>query len=494
MSHDLYRVVLRNDLLSFIRQSFATAVPGATFHMNWHIDALAHALERCRRREIKRLIVLMPPRNLKSISVSVAFPAYILGKDPSAKIICASYSQELANKHARDGRAVMESDWFRSSFPQTRIGPERAAVHDFQTTKRGGRLATSVGGTLTGRGGCYIIIDDPMKPDDATSESARAAVIDWFKNTVLSRLDDKSNDVIIVVMQRLHEEDLAGVLMVNPQWRVLELPAIAEDDKVIPLTFGRTMRRRAGDVLSPTREPREILDGLKRDMGSYVFAAQYQQRPAPLGGGLIKWHWFQTYDEPPKKQAGDQIVQSWDVANTISETSDYSVCTTWLRRGPYSYLLHVVREKLEYPALRNMVLFHAASHEASIVLIEKKNAGEPLIQELRQVSGINPLARDPKGDKETRMYIETPAIESGRVYLPKDASWLADFRAEICTFPKGKHDDQIDSLSQYLDWVREKANMPMPSIRFLGSGNHGANSRVGTYYRGGSLSDFMRYG
>lgn len=489
MSLELYRAVLRNDLTSFIRQSFHTAVPGQTFHMNWHVDALAHALERCRTREIKRLIILMPPRNLKSIAVSVALPAFILGKEPSAKVICASYSQELANKHARDCRAVMESDWYRRAFPQTRIGSERGAVHDFQTTKRGGRLATSVGGTLTGRGGNYIIIDDPMKPDEAASEAARHNVLDWFRNTLLSRLDDKSRDVIIVVMQRVHEEDLAGVLMLDPNWHVLELPAIADAAQTVALTFGRKKQRSEGDVLSPQREPLEVLEQLKRSMGSYDFAAQYQQRPAPLGGGIVKWEWFKTYDAVPEKQAGDQIVQSWDVANTISESSDYSVCTTWLKRGKVSYLLHVLRRKLEYPELKNLVLLHAATYDASTVLIENKSAGEPLIQDLRQVSGISPIARDPKGDKETRMYVEVHIIEAGDVLVPKDASWLAEFRAEMSAFPKAKHDDQVDSVSQYLNWLREEASRPVPRIYRLDG-----PARLGRYYSGGSLDSFIRRG
>ncbi len=489
MNLDTFRAVLRNDLVSFIWQCFGTVAPGQTFHMGWPVDALAHVLERCRKREIKRLIILMPPRNLKSISVSVALPAFLLGRDPSAKVICASYSQELANKHARDCRAVMESIWYRQVFPSTRVAAERAAVHDFQTTKRGGRLATSVGGTLTGRGGGYIIIDDPTKPDEAASDVARQAVIDWFRNTVLSRLDDKSRDVIIVVMQRVHEDDLAGILMQDPSWHVLELPAIAEADVEIPLTMGRTKRRLESEVLSPAREPLEVLEQLWRTMGSYDFAAQYQQRPAPKGGGLVRWEWFRSYAEIPKPQPGDRIVQSWDIANSVSEAADYSVCTTWLYRDGTSYLLDVMRKKLEYPALKNLVLSHALEWEAKTVLIEDKNAGSPLYQELQQVSGINAVARTPVADKETRMYHETPQIESGRVKIPKDASWLAAFRAEICAFPKGKHDDQVDSVSQYLNWAREVAMRPQPRLYVLD-----VPSQVGTYYQGGLFGDFLRRG
>lgn len=485
---DLQRAILRNDLVSFIRQTFGTVVPNQTFHMNWHIDALAHVLERCLRREIKRLILLMPPRNLKSISVSVAFPAYVLGRDPGARIICASYAQELANKHARDCRSVMESKWYRWTFPNTRLSSARAAIHDFETTKRGGRLATSVGGTLTGRGGSIIIIDDPMKADEAASEAVRLAVIEWFKNTVLSRLDNKLNDVIIVVMQRVHEDDLAGILMQDPSWHVLELPAIAEADTVVPLTMGRIKLRREGDVLSPTHEPREVLEQMQRDIGSSAFAAQYQQHPAPLGGDIVKWEWFKTYDKVPARQTDDRIVQSWDIAQTINESADYSVCTTWLLRGGTSYLLHVLRKRLEYPELKKLLIAHAITNEATTVLIENKNAGLPLLQELKQVPGLYAIACDPEKDKVTRMYVETPQIECGDVVIPKEAPWLADFRAEVCAFPKGKHDDQVDSLSQYLNWVRGSLSRPVARLKTVGL------ERYGTYYTGGSFERFLRRG
>lgn len=487
-SPEVINALLREDLYSFSVKAFQQVFPGIEYLPSWHHKVIAHHLMQVLDGKITRLIINVPPRSLKSYLSVVSFVAFMLGRRPSANVVCVSYSQELANKHARDCRALMESTFYRELFPGARLNPKRTTESDFMTMNRGGRLATSIGGTLTGRGGGYVIIDDPMKPDEAASETARLAVIDWFRNTVLSRLDDKSRDVIILVMQRVHEDDLAGVLMQDPSWHVLELPAVAEADVPVPLTFGRTKLRREGEVLSPTREPFEVLEQLKRTMGSYDFAAQYQQRPAPKGGGLVKWDWFRTYDEPLGSQGGDRIVQSWDVANTISETADYSVCTTWLLRNGDSYLLHVLRMKLEYPALKNLLISHAAGFHATTVLIENKSAGEPLIQELRQIPGIHPVARDPKGDKETRMYIETPQIEAGRVLIPAEAAWLAEFRAEICAFPKGKHDDQVDSVSQYLNWVREVALRPGPRLSSVEPA-----SRFGTYYSGG-LSDFMRRG
>jgi len=186
--------------------------------------------------EIKRLIITIPPRSLKSISASVAFPAWILGKKPSKKIICISYSQDLGNKHALDTRVVMTSDWYQNCFPNTKIHPSKNMVSDFMTTQQGFRLTTSISGTLTGRGGNIIIIDDPHKAQEADSDIIRQGVIDSYTNSIFSRLDHKKEDVIIVIQQRLHEDDLAGHLLNSGGWVHLNLPAIAEAKQVISIS------------------------------------------------------------------------------------------------------------------------------------------------------------------------------------------------------------------------------------------------------------------
>jgi hypothetical protein len=184
--------VLRNDLVAFTQKVFGTVSPGDCLSPNWHIEAMCHELAKVMRGETKRLIVSIPPRHLKSICTSVALPAWVLGHDPTRRIICVSYAQDLAVKHANDCRTVMTADWYRRIFPGTRIDPAKNTEAEIMTTKRGFRLSTSVGGTLTGRGGNLIIIDDPLKPEDAMSENRRERVNDWCGTTLLSRLDDKS--------------------------------------------------------------------------------------------------------------------------------------------------------------------------------------------------------------------------------------------------------------------------------------------------------------
>jgi hypothetical protein len=300
-----------------------------------------------------RPIINLPPRHLKSLLASVAFPAWCLGLDPSVQILCVSYAQDLADKLARDCRAILLSPWYRRIFP-TRLAPHRQAVQEFLTTRQGYRLATSTGGVLTGRGADIILIDDPLKPEEALSDAQRQAANEWFSHTLYSRLNDKRNGAIVIIMQRLHEDDLVGHVLGQEEWEIIRFPAIAETDEVheIETVFGaRSFARRCGDALHPEREPLDVLDRIRRTIGEYNFAGQYQQSPAPLGGGLVKAEWFKRYRENERPERFERIVQSWDTANKATELSDFSVCTTWGIKGNNLFLLAVFRRRLEYPAL-----------------------------------------------------------------------------------------------------------------------------------------------
>jgi hypothetical protein len=303
--------ILRNDFRAFVHRAFLNLAPGQSLIPSWRLEAIAYALERVRLGPCKQLIINMPPRALKLITASVAFPAFVLGLDPTRKLICVSYSADLAKKHSNDFRAVLESNWYKSTFPSTRIGPFKNTETEIELTRRGFRLATSVGGTLTGRGGDIIIIDDPLKPDDAHSESKRTAAKAWFTNTLLSRLDDKRAGAIVVVMQRVHMDDLCGFLLgQSDDWELLSLPAIAEYDQEVRLWGGRTYRRKAGEVLSPEREPLAVLEAMKLQIGSDAFSAQHQQAPSPPGGAMVKRDWIRRYDESPQANERFLTLQS----------------------------------------------------------------------------------------------------------------------------------------------------------------------------------------
>ncbi|GJE61114.1 phage terminase large subunit [Methylobacterium trifolii] len=460
--------ILREDLGFFLQKAFGTVVQGDSYEPNWHLDAITHHLEEVMAGRIRRLIITVPPRSGKSLCASVAFPAWMLGRDPTKRIICVSYAQELSSKLSNQTRQLMRAPWYQRVFPDTRLGGAKNTESEFETTRGGFRMATSVGGVLTGRGGHVIILDDPIKPADAMSESVRTGTNEWYDMTLLSRLDNKTEGAIILVMQRLHVDDLAGHLLDRGGWTHLNLPAIAETDQIIPIAPCKVHRRRTGELLHPEREPMAVLDELKRALGSFTFAAQYQQEPVPAGGNMFNLAWFPRYSEglSPGAYGDDEVYQSWDTASKGGELNDYSVCTTWLvRRGAY-YLLDVFRERLGYPELRRKVIELNQRWRPNGVLIEDKASGEQLVQDLRNNGDVFAIPVQPKGDKLVRADSQAACVEGGRVLLPERAAWLGEFEKEVLAFPYCRHDDQVDAMSQFLIWTRDELDAG-PRIRWL---------------------------
>ena len=459
-----YRAILRSDFYAFVHRSALELHPSLAFLPNWHLEVICRKLDAVRRGEIKRLIITIPPRHLKSIMGSVCLPAYILGHDPTAQIICASYGQDLADKLARDCRSIMNASFYRNLFG-TRL--RQTTLHDFATEQGGFRMATSVGGVLTGRGADVIIIDDPLKPDEAVSDAARNGANQWYDNSLLSRLNSKQDGCIVIIMQRLHEDDLVGHVLSQEGWDAVSFPAIAEVEETheFETVFSRFHhQRRVGDILHPERESREILDVLRRSMGEYNFAGQYQQSPAPFGGGMVKQEWFKRYSDRDLPQSFDRVIQSWDTANKPTELADYSVCTTWGIKNKRIYLLHVLRERMAYPDLKRAVCRQNNIHRPEVILIEDKASGTQVIQQLIEEGLHNVQRVKPEGDKVMRMHAQTAMIENNFVYVPLEAHWLAEYFHELTTFPRGKYDDQVDSTSQALAWLEK----PEPNaLRYL---------------------------
>jgi predicted phage terminase large subunit-like protein len=445
-----FAAVCRSDFTTFAQKCFRSLNPGAEFQVNWHIAAMAHHLEEVRLGRIRRLIINAPPRTLKSLLASTAFPAFMLGREPTKRVIAVSYGMELTIKLANDFRAIITAPWYQDLFPGMRISRTKNTESEVVTTQSGYRLATSVDGTLTGRGGDVVIIDDPLKPGDALSDSKRRAVNDWFRNTLISRLDDKQNGAIILVMQRLHDDDLTGaILRASDDWTLLNLPAIAEQDEKIKIGDADQYHiRRVGDVLHAEREPRSVLDWLRAQIGAHTFAAQYQQAPVPPDGVMIKRDWVRRYDHLPA-HASFQIFQSWDTASTTSSESDFSVCTTWVIHEKNYYLIDVVRGHFDYPTLRARAITSARACRPSRILIEDSGVGTALVTELKQ-AGLEAIGVKPEHDKVTRMSIQSGKFESGQIFFPTRAPWLMDLETELFAFPNGRHDDLVDSISQAL--------------------------------------------
>ena len=446
---------MRSDLAAFIQKAFQTVSPEDRYRHNWHIEAIAYQLGRCLDRQCRRLIVTQPPRSLKSICASVAFVAWALGRNPKLRFICVSYSDALAAALARQFRQVVNSGWYRALFPGTRLSKDTGT--ECVTTAGGGRLATSIGGTLTGRGADMIIVDDPLKAEDASSKTVRDDVNEWYTTALVSRLNDKARDVTIVLMQRLHEDDLAGHLLQSGDWHHLNLPAIAEEDQSIALGPEHTHDRKRGDVLHPGRESLPTLMRIKEEVGSLTFSAQYQQRPVPHEGNLIKREWLKYYDQLPERDIGWQIVQSWDVATTVNKSSDYSVCTTWAVHRKTCCLVEVWRGQRRYPGVKRAIVQRALAQRVNTILIEKAGPGLHLVQELRHNGDARvpaPIGIQPEGDKLSRTEAQLTDFESGRVLLPRHAPWLGEFLNELLAFPNSRHDDQVDSVTQFLGWQR----------------------------------------
>jgi predicted phage terminase large subunit-like protein len=441
----------RTDLASFNRIVFETLSPSATYHDNWHIAAICRRLKRVWRGETTRLIINGPPRSTKSTICSVTLPAFVLGNDPAKRIICISFSSDLAVNLGNQFREVMNSSVYRRLFPQTKISRFKNTETEFATTRMGYRMSASIEGSLTGRGGDIIILDDPIKPTDALRDRRREHLNSIFFNTILSRLDDMRTGAIIIVTHRLQEDDLAGRLLREQpgEWTTLILPAIAEQEEIIQIGEQQYHTRHRGDPLHAERMPLSLLESRRAEIGSEVFAAQYQQSPVPREGAMIKRAWSKRYDRLPERNSSARIIQSWDTAIKGSEQANYSVGTTWLYQDKRYYLIDVFRDRIDYPTLKLQATASARLHKPNVILVEDAGVGTALAKELHQ-AGLPAIAVRPQFDKRTRMSIQSSKFESGQVFLPTAASWLDDLEAELFSFPGSRYDDQIDSISQGL--------------------------------------------
>ena len=478
MNNEIINSLLRTDFKSFVTKVFGEVAPGSKYLNNWHIDVICDAIMDMYEGGNNRLIINMPPRYMKSLICSIALPAWILGHNPKAQILCVSYNDELADKFAMNCRDVMQSDWYRELFPMTRLHQSRQSVNDFATTRGGGRMATSIGGTLTGRGADWIIIDDPQKSVDASSESGRTKLNEWYGSTLYSRLNDKATGKILLVMQRLHQDDLSGHLLDSGnQFKVIKLPVIATEDEswiVKNRISGKTrvITRAKGELLHPEREDMDVVMGIKNSMGEYAFVAQYQQDPCPPEGGIIKESWLKYYTMAQATEIDPikyyRIFLSWDTANKTGEQNAYSACCVILmtrENNKYKYyLLDVIRGKWEMPKLIKQVqrLYDTWKYDKGgqylvRLLIEDMASGTQLIQMLsaqRDHRGyrfaIEPIK--PNTDKVSRLIGASAYIENGTLLFPQDPQpWWPEFKKELLGFPNSKYKDQVDALTQCIN-------------------------------------------
>ncbi|MEZ5655031.1 MAG: phage terminase large subunit [Sphingobium sp.] len=439
----------------FVLMMVPVVLGSRPYSENNHVEALCVQLEAALGDGPRSLLVNLPPRYLKSITISVLYCAWLIGLDPSFKIIVATYGVTLSDEHSRMFRRVVRSAIYRRLFPRVRWDTD--SIDNMVTTKGGGRRTVSIGSAVTGIGADLIIVDDLIKTQDIYSEARRTEQKRYVDETLYSRFDNKEDAIFIVVQQRLHEDDVIQHLYEKGNWHLVSMPAIATEPQSFPLMNGRSFDREVGDVLAPQFESRETLAETERNMTSRVFSAQYQQNPIPQGGDVIKPEWFETAEQIWFREDYDYAVQSWDTASSVEPGSAFSVCMTFgLDEGRW-HVLDIWRERVSMPDLVKAAKELYREWLPTKLLIENKSSGIGLIQMLREddkfkgrrkINEINPGVAT-----EDRMIAHTPLLENGLVLVPEDAGWLAAFTHECMAFPNGRYMDQVDALSQFLEWT-----------------------------------------
>jgi predicted phage terminase large subunit-like protein len=443
-------------LLPFLMLVFAHLNPGKPpLKPSWYLRAMCYWLERVAAGQLLTSMIWIQPRALKSITCAVAFPCWLLGRNPSEEVMVATYGGDLARQHADHRRSVFESDWYRKLFPSTRIAPRGNRQEELITTRNGRCLSVSVGGRATGSGANFIILDDVMKADEAQSEATRFTIKSWFDTTLMQRLNPFGSGAIVSIQQRVHEDDLPAYLR-DKGYDCLCLPAIAPRDMEIAIGQGRTHLYRRNDILCPELMSREKLEAKRIQSGPQVFSAQFLQDPVAPEGNLIRLDQFRRYEVLIERERFDKVFQSWDTAASALPTADWSVCTTWGYLAGRYFLLDIYRARVEYPDLKRAVIMLKHRFRADRVLIEDANSGTGIIQELRKSGPFSPVACKPTNRKEDRLLAQTGQIEEGRVYLPATLPNLDYFLGELRAFPFGTHDDCVDSLSQMLEYALVK--------------------------------------
>lgn len=471
--------VWSNDLRLFIKMAWHVLEPATTYSENWHIGAICEHLQACEDGEIKRLIINIPPRHMKSLLVSVFWPAWLWTRRPSLKFLVASYGQDISVRDAEAMRLLIKSDWYTDRWP-IKIRPTRDAVLAFENTRRGGRISTTVGGSGTGQGGDIIIIDDPLKALEAFSVTARNEVKTWHDSTIARAFNDLETGIEVVIMQRLHEDDLTGHLLGRSQWHHLCLPARYEPKH--PFVWPDDPRTVEGELLWPSRFSEKNLDDLAEEMNFHI-AGQLQQRPAAMEGEILKRAWWEFYPDAQDPNDLEQIkhfprferiVDSWDLPLKDGETNDNGAGQVWGIYRADRYLLRAVKQKMN--ALSAKVAIEETYRWVEerwpriphTVLVEKGGCGPDVIKLLRrEIPGVQEYDPRDGGKKERRALVAAVPLESHNVFMrgskqpdlpggySAPAPW-ADVIEECAAFPFGSFDDQVDAFSQAMNWARGK--------------------------------------
>lgn len=424
------------------------------YQASGHHRLIAEHLEAVERGEIKRLMIFMPPQHGKSELSTRRFPAWFLGRNSNKRVISASYNADLASDFGRDVRNIIDYELYRDLW-DIKLRQDSKSANRWNTDAGGAYIGAGVGTGITGRGADLGLIDDPFKDrKEAESQTIRDSVWQWYTSAFYTRLAPWAP--IVITLTRWHKDDLAGRLLKaqtqgGDAWTILSLAALATG----PDLLGRT----PGEALWPERYSLAILERIKGVLPAYDWESLYQQNPVAQEGNIFKRAWWRFYREIPatfKLKA-----QSWDTSFKAGQDNDWNVCTTWGVPDVNIFLLDRFKEKLEFPDLKRAVVTQAVRHNPDAILVEDKASGQSLIQELQRETHLPIVPVKVDRDKEARAQAATPLIEGGRVYLPEWAVWTDDYINCLAAFPKGADDDDVDSTTQALEYLKSHTGARM---------------------------------
>tara|TARA_R110000772_G_scaffold42363_4_gene98429 strand:+ start:2532 stop:3809 length:1278 start_codon:yes stop_codon:yes gene_type:complete len=397
---------------------------------------------------------------MKSISVAVALPAWTWTIQPEKRFLFASYASSLSVRDSVKCRRLISSPWYQHHFGDKFVlTGDQNQKQRFENDKTGMRIATSVDGALTGEGGDIIVIDDPHNVREAESSAVREGVLEWWDQAMQTRLNDPKTGAFVIIMQRVHENDLTGHILANEHddWDHLCLPARYEvghpSETKSSLNF-TDPRTKEGELLWEERIDETTLTKLERSLGTYAAAGQLQQRPMPKGGGILRAEWWVPWESDDLPEI-EYVIQSYDTAFSTKEKSSYSARTTWgvfRKNGQINVIvIEMWYDRVPYPELRTLAQEAYDEWQPDAVLIEKKASGQSLLQDLR-MAGVPVLEYNPDRDKEARAHASSALLEDGRIYFPANKKWAKDLIDICAAFPAGDNDDIVDTCTQA--WLR----------------------------------------
>jgi len=489
VAREIKRREYQKDLYAFVKAAWPVVEPGVPFVASWHIEAICEHLEAVSRGDIKRLLINIPPRHSKSTIVSVMWPMWEWTFDPQQKYLCASYSSTLSIRDNLKARRLIQSPWFQSFWgDQFHLAGDQNAKQRFENSRTGYRIATSVGGTATGEGGSRLILDDPHSAQEAQSDQMRQTALEWFDVVWSTRLNDPKRDVMVVIMQRLHESDISGHILDDILgWEHLCIPAEWDGRARRTVLGAYDQRTKKGELICPERFGTKEVTQLKQLLGEYGASGQLQQDPVPATGGMLKVACFKQWPHDKPLPQFEYIIQSYDTAFTEKTTGDPTGCEVWalfsLAGKRQGMLIDAWDEHLSYPDLRKRAIKdYNTEYGGSVkggpfvkarkpdrVLVEAKASGQSLLQDLA-LAGIPARGYNPgNADKVARAHQAAPTLEMEILWIPESkknpgqfVSWAQPFLKQLAKFPVAAHDEYVDCFTQVVIFLKDEGWFTLP--------------------------------